>query len=243
MAADYLQSVLKIQPSGPYLLGGFCYGGVVALEMARQLQKRGQEVEVVLMIDSQARNLSFRFPRNAVALLATVFHLKPGTEAEIFRRLKLFLLMFQEAHEVGAWRAISFLGSKLKSYLIRGVRLLGPSLSRHTETIDASAPWERSTPWWHSHLAMEAYVPQKYSGRIVLFRSASIKNEAFHDPTAGWGQITSDVAVEWIPGDHRSCVTKHVADLARKMRPHLMGTVPYAVKAPVSHEVRIGQAN
>jgi len=40
MAADYLQDIRKIQPEGPYCIGGFSAGGVVAFEMARQLRTR-----------------------------------------------------------------------------------------------------------------------------------------------------------------------------------------------------------
>jgi amino acid adenylation domain-containing protein len=52
MAEAYLQAVRKVQPEGPYLLGGWSLGGVVAFEMARQLTQAGQQVELVAMFDS-----------------------------------------------------------------------------------------------------------------------------------------------------------------------------------------------
>ncbi len=52
MATDYLQAILKIQNNGPYYLMGWSFGGVVALEIAHQLQNMGQEVNQVIMIDS-----------------------------------------------------------------------------------------------------------------------------------------------------------------------------------------------
>jgi thioesterase domain-containing protein len=245
MAADHLQSVLAIQPKGPYVVGGFCYGGVVAFEMARQLQQRGHKVAAVLMIDSQARNIPFRFARNVVSSLAAVLRLKPGTEAELFRRLKGFLLTFQEALEGGAWRTVCFAGSKMKSSAIQGARLLSRPFVRNTDDSapDAPAAWDLRTPYWHSHLAIEAYVPGKYSGRIVLFRSTSLLEKAPGDPTAGWGHITPEIAVEWLCGDHKSCVTKHVLDLAQKMRPYLARAAgsPFEDIALPVDEVRIGQ--
>src|SRR5436309_3634175 len=42
MAAAHIQSMRDVQPEGPYLLGGWCNGGLVAYEMARQLQAAGQ---------------------------------------------------------------------------------------------------------------------------------------------------------------------------------------------------------
>ncbi|WP_293355774.1 MULTISPECIES: phytanoyl-CoA dioxygenase family protein [unclassified Microcoleus] len=52
MAAYYIQEIQTVQPEGPYLLGGRCTGGNIALEMAQQLKKRGQKVLLVVMVDS-----------------------------------------------------------------------------------------------------------------------------------------------------------------------------------------------
>jgi len=56
-AADYLAEVLQVQPQGPYLLGGFSGGGLIAYEMARQLLERGEKVLAVLMLDTPAREI------------------------------------------------------------------------------------------------------------------------------------------------------------------------------------------
>ena len=50
MAAAYVASVREMQPHGPYLLGGYCFGGWVAIEMARQLRSSGESVEALLLI-------------------------------------------------------------------------------------------------------------------------------------------------------------------------------------------------
>lgn len=52
MAARYVDELRAYQPDGPYLLAGYSGGGVVAIEMARQLQAQGAEVPVVLLFDS-----------------------------------------------------------------------------------------------------------------------------------------------------------------------------------------------
>ncbi|WP_244221665.1 non-ribosomal peptide synthetase [Corallococcus exercitus] len=54
MAALYVAAVRTVQPRGPYRLGGWSMGGVVAFEMARQLQARGETVELVALIDPSA---------------------------------------------------------------------------------------------------------------------------------------------------------------------------------------------
>jgi amino acid adenylation domain-containing protein len=52
MAADYLNYVQQVQPSGPYLLGGYSAGGLVAFEMARLLKQMGQQVKLVVLFDT-----------------------------------------------------------------------------------------------------------------------------------------------------------------------------------------------
>ncbi len=52
MAKDYLEEVRRVQPEGPYLLGGFSGGGVTAYEMARQLIDKGQKVQKLILLDT-----------------------------------------------------------------------------------------------------------------------------------------------------------------------------------------------
>jgi thioesterase domain-containing protein len=54
MAAAYLHDVRTFQPSGPYSLGGYSMGGVIAFEMARQLEACGEQVGLLVMIDAFA---------------------------------------------------------------------------------------------------------------------------------------------------------------------------------------------
>jgi amino acid adenylation domain-containing protein len=52
MASGYLQQIRKVQPEGPYLLGGYSFGGAIAYEMARQLAVQGQEHTTVVLFDT-----------------------------------------------------------------------------------------------------------------------------------------------------------------------------------------------
>ena len=54
MATLYLQALRQVQPQGPYRLGGWSSGGVIAFEMARQLEAQGEALEPLLLIDSPA---------------------------------------------------------------------------------------------------------------------------------------------------------------------------------------------
>ena len=65
LAAHYVQLIMKQQPHGPYFLGGYSYGGLLAYEMASLLTERNQRVEFVAMIDTfpwhpQSRTIAAR---------------------------------------------------------------------------------------------------------------------------------------------------------------------------------------
>jgi acyl-CoA synthetase (AMP-forming)/AMP-acid ligase II/thioesterase domain-containing protein len=55
MVADYVDSVRQLQPQGPYILGGVCMGGTVAVEMATRLQRAGEEVALVILVDPRVQ--------------------------------------------------------------------------------------------------------------------------------------------------------------------------------------------
>jgi thioesterase domain-containing protein len=54
MAADRVAHVRREIANGPYLLAGHCAAGLVALEMARQLRAEGEDVPIVVIIDTRA---------------------------------------------------------------------------------------------------------------------------------------------------------------------------------------------
>ncbi|WP_438022406.1 amino acid adenylation domain-containing protein [Sorangium sp. So ce233] len=52
MATRYIEAIRAVQPEGPYQLGGFSFGGLVAIEMARQLREAGQEIALLAVLDT-----------------------------------------------------------------------------------------------------------------------------------------------------------------------------------------------
>jgi thioesterase domain-containing protein len=52
MAKDYIAEIRRVQPKGPYLIGGFSGGGLTALEIAHQLRDAGEDVPLLVMLDT-----------------------------------------------------------------------------------------------------------------------------------------------------------------------------------------------
>ncbi|WP_136668608.1 amino acid adenylation domain-containing protein [Flavobacterium sp. H122] len=54
LAADYLQNIKKIQPEGPYNLVGYCFGGLISLEIAQQMTETGEEINSLTLLDTRS---------------------------------------------------------------------------------------------------------------------------------------------------------------------------------------------
>jgi amino acid adenylation domain-containing protein len=70
LAQSYLGAVRKAVPKGPYLLGGWSFGGLVAFEMARALRHTGEEVALLALLDSHAQNDTHDDPDELATLAA-----------------------------------------------------------------------------------------------------------------------------------------------------------------------------
>jgi acyl carrier protein len=86
IAAAHLQALRTVQPEGPYMLGGFCNGGLMAYEMACQLYEAGQTVELLVLVDPASpphytlRKLLERF--------CSVFHIREDRQLNWFLRMR-----------------------------------------------------------------------------------------------------------------------------------------------------------
>ena len=50
---DCIRTLLEVRPKGPYFLGGWTGAGVIAYEMAQQLTRRGENVALVILFETQ----------------------------------------------------------------------------------------------------------------------------------------------------------------------------------------------
>jgi hypothetical protein len=89
MAAAHLKSMRAVQPEGPYLLGGWCNGGLVAYEMARQLHAAGQAVDLLVLMDSMYLGYLTRrrLLREVISRLGDLIGLGPDKQLDWFLRL------------------------------------------------------------------------------------------------------------------------------------------------------------
>jgi amino acid adenylation domain-containing protein len=204
MAAAYLQMVRAVQPQGPYFLGGYCNGGVIAFEMARQLERQGQRVQLVLMIAALARTAAARrWLDNAIAGCGALFNLAPEA------RLKLFLRLRAAGHRVRRhWRELlRRAGWERRSTRNRAA---APSFARQLN--DGYSATDQLYIQ-----ALLGYVPKPYRGRVALLAPAASRLDV-GDPAAGWRPVASELEVRTVPGNHRTCIRDYLEFVADHMK-------------------------
>jgi thioesterase domain-containing protein len=230
MASCYVDALLEAQPDGPYHLGGWSLGGVVAHEMARRLASLGREVATLALFDTHApgarsaaipaeqrarfAELGRELAALAVDGASTPLGDDPIADAE--------LLAGFAAELAGGF------GGDVDR-LLEHVRRLDPAQRRvlifrhfqidsvYTEEHGA----ERSARLWGvlraNLLASARHQPQPYPGRVTLFRARASADRG--DRAMGWDRWASGVKVIDVPGDHATMLKEpHVNKLANLLR-------------------------
>jgi thioesterase domain-containing protein len=209
MAAHYNDALRAVQPDGPYHLGGWSLGGLVAYEMARQLTAQGQLVATLAVLDAHAPSpppeptpALRRLARQAapLPLFRDALGFADGDAGVDDVALLLgFLAPMAPGIGLGSRRLLDRL-SRLSpdEQRLEALKLFGLDRVYHRET----SP-ERVARLWKvlgtNLLAALKYPPRPYSGRLVLFRAASNSDP---DPAMGWGELAAAVTTHTIPGDH-----------------------------------------
>lgn len=214
MAAHYVSKVRAFQPVGPYHFGGYCFGGNVAQEMARQLEAQGESVALLALLDCAASNGTYErfdwrrptavldFTRNITYWLDDFFHLKPEQRRSLVLR-KLRTLPRK------LWSQFSGRHSRADFDL--------------EEFIDVAHVSERETRLWNNHLGLLLrHVSKPYDGQISLFRTRSHPLVCSFENDLGWGNLAAKVTITRIPGSHEGIfVEPHVRHLARELEQSL----------------------
>jgi amino acid adenylation domain-containing protein len=91
IAAAHIAAMRAIQPHGPYLLGGFCNGGVIAFEMAQQLHAQGETVDLLAIIEPGVAPFSLRLSRQLIQVPGRLFRLAGDRQLDAFLRMRHFI--------------------------------------------------------------------------------------------------------------------------------------------------------
>jgi amino acid adenylation domain-containing protein len=226
MAAERLSTLLKFQPKGPYLLGGYCNGGIVAFEIAQQMQARGMEVNVVVIIDAGARNMEFRWLCGIISAIGAALRLGRDRQMRWFKSSRDLLIDLCEVSKAGADAQVLYLRRQMARIAEMAARSFVPMRQEDSLRSKMALDPGYDAKYHAYHDALDGYLPGRYDGRVVFFRSEEMQSRAPLDPTAGWGKVARTVEVYWLPGGHHSCLTEHVGILAEHLGRCLRAAYP-----------------
>ncbi|HET8937022.1 MAG TPA: SDR family NAD(P)-dependent oxidoreductase [Polyangiales bacterium] len=207
MASDYLAEIRAVQPNGPYLLGGFSGGGIAAYEIARQLVEAGEQVPLLVLLDTP---LPF--------------------DAPLTRRERM-LIHKQNFERQGARFVVKWLEKKV-AYR---EELRERERSRATQAQNTDPANFRSQLIEAAfYRALDRYQIEPLPVHILLCRPKLRPTHTFGEGQAinkdrrriyhdnGWSRYSSSVEVFESPGNHDSMVLEpNVRILASRLRPAL----------------------
>jgi thioesterase domain-containing protein len=241
MAASYIEEVRRCQPKGPYLLGGLCAGGTIAFEMASQLVRAGENVEVVVLLDTvkphtpmrSGRIASYRFTRLTEALTAA----RSTGQSPVGRAWTVLAVISRKGANTLIWEIMQ-----------RGTRWwVGARFLLLRNLLARGLPWPRFLPGLNVRQIYESaearYAPKSLSDvSVVLVRAratiAGVENdtpflEVYADENLGWPALTNKFDVIDVNAGHSSMLREpFVQSLATALGPFLAGSA--SVQVPVA---------
>ncbi len=202
MAAHYIQEMRSRQPEGPYFLGGYSMGGIVAFEMAQQLHAQGQRVALLVLFDTFGANCFERLTFREQHYLQ--YLLKLGWSESLHEELR------------------QLYRRKLEKLACQVFLKLGRPLSHNLQ---------RSLISQANKQAQRQYKPRVYPGQVTLFRASEPPCFSFVDmPTHedwysrdsehGWGSLAGGgLDIHDVPGHHHSMFKEpHLREIARTLQ-------------------------
>jgi len=216
MAVQYLKEIRTVQPKGPYFLGGFCFGGYLALEIAHLLRAELEEVGLLVLINSATSV----FPLNLMGTTRrqrTWHKIKDrldlewdGFRGQPFRKKVLFLMTRAKRMGALAWTRVETMMGRFSAN--SRLRSQKHSLVYHLEQLAMA----NDRAWAH-------YRPRPYDGKVIFLRARRQPRGIAPDPLLGWGGVlTGEVHVHEVPGFRQNMLDEpYVPEIARIIEKNL----------------------
>ncbi len=196
MAAEYVEAIRSHQPQGPYRLGGWSLGGLVAYEMARQIAADGETVTQLVLLDTS-------IPDGATDLVPAEEKANVGMEYGIALSLDQLAELTPEQQLPMLWDHARKLGVLTEE--------------APPEVVNKTLHELRGL--FHHHLALSrAYRLSPAAIPIDLFRPSETPVPLQVSEDRGWRCISPNVRVHFVPGHHHSMVqSPNVQFIARQL--------------------------
>jgi hybrid polyketide synthase/nonribosomal peptide synthetase FtdB len=199
LAATYVAAVRARQPHGPYRIGGWSLGGIIAFEIAHQLAALGEPVELLALIDADLGETGRQATYDDAAMMAIFVR-------DLVARFGIDIGLSEETlRAMPAGERLDVVLALAKEHDVVPADVERAQFERFYEVAKANG------------IAALAYNARSYRGRAVLFRARDARGNG-HDDALGWARVVDRLEVADVPGDHYSMMTAPaVGALARQL--------------------------
>jgi amino acid adenylation domain-containing protein len=250
IARSFIEIIRAVQPQGPYLLGGLCKGGVTAYEMARQLERQGEKVDLVIMIGATGWNTHFRLLHVLVSITGFLFRVTPGERARLFLALRdqLSTIYGFYRHSLDGLKEVAKFSPRQQ--LLRTVDSLKRATQRAIQkicratTADSGDPQHSQPPTSPYRTPLGGYLPGRYSGRVELFWADEewarhpfaphLRWKQLADGTLAWGKVAK--ALEVLRWNRLADPTLGWGRAAKALRVHVL---PGVTNTSITTDVKV----
>jgi thioesterase domain-containing protein len=196
MAVEYVEAIRSVQPKGPFVIGGWSLGGLIAYEMARQLSASGEKIHALLLLDTSIPDSSS--------------DVVPKSETVDVGREYGIDLSLDELAELEPEEQLPFLWEHAKK--------LGVLEENSPPEVVAKALSDLQHLFHHHVSLASAYQIRPLRIPITLFRPTERPEIVGNSDDRGWSSLCPQVDVHWVPGHHHSMVQPpNVGKLADKL--------------------------
>lgn len=205
LAGEYVNAARDLHSGGSYLLAGYCTGGIVALEMAHQLRRAGEQVGLVALIDSviwrpeDAAQLAGDLDMDKLLHGEFVVHDEP--------------IPLEEFQQLGRDRQIDYILEGWKQIDLAPTHAGADFVRRFVDMYQVNVA------------AIATYRPESYDGKVCLYLPTETllpeqKLTPVEESVAAWrGYGVAALDVHQVPGHHFSLLARpNVEQLGARLR-------------------------
>jgi acetoacetyl-CoA synthetase len=208
IAASYVEQMRSVQPSGPYAIVGYSFGGLIALEIAQQLHRAGQAIELLCLLDTYVQQdaLWSAWMRYRCECMLRKLSRQPAAKLPAYLARKL-------VKTATGWPLQ--LGRTLRHRTGQHPANQANQADQHPAGQPQAMPLAQQQVREKMTAAMAAYQPQPYHGGPIVYVHAANELGEYFDPMPLWRRIAQGgLMVVDVPDGHYEMVAQNAPLIA-----------------------------